>query len=152
MTPGVHDTARASAVLNDAAQLPASLEASARAQILLGSIDAARGNTDGAARWYAAVAQRSDGLGAEAQFRLGECYRTAALYDDAITAYLRVKAEFGAYDEWLTRALLGLGTCYEETNQNDLARESYQTVLAFHHDDDFAKEAQARLRKVHRSQ
>lgn len=148
LTPAVHDTVRAAAVLNDAANLPPSLEASARAQILLGNVSAARGQTDEAARWYSGVAQRPDGLGAEAQFRLGDAYRGAALYSDAITALLRVKAEFGAYDEWLTRALLSLGASYEAVNQNDLAREAYQTVAAFHRDDDFATEALARIKKL----
>lgn len=145
-----HDTSRAIEVLNDAAKLSSTLEASARAQILLGSILAARAQTDDAAVRFAVVAQRTDGLGAEAQYRLGEAYRTAGLTGDAVTALLRVKAEYGAFDEWLTRALLSLGACYETLGQNDLARESYQTVVAFHQDDDFAIQAKAKLKKLKR--
>jgi TolA-binding protein len=142
------DTAKAVALLRDGSDGPATLEATARARILLGMVLDAQGSTDEAAQLFAQVAQRGDGLGAEAQYRLGESGRVHGSFDDAIAALLRVKAEFGAFEPWLTESLLALGSCYEATSRPELARESYQTVLAFHQDDDAAKEAQARMKKV----
>jgi TolA-binding protein len=142
------DTAKAIDVLSQTASSAGQLEAGARAQIALGSIYQGQGRTAEAQAAFATVAQRTDGLGAEAQYRLGESYKALGNYPDAITALLRVKSDFGSYNDWVTQALLSLGDCYEATDQRDLARESYQTLLAFHHDDDIAKEAQKRLKKL----
>ncbi|HET7152718.1 MAG TPA: tetratricopeptide repeat protein, partial [Candidatus Kapabacteria bacterium] len=142
------DTAKAIDILSQTSSTAGQLEAGARAQIVLGMIDEGQGRTADAQAAFAAVAQRTDGLGAEAQYRLGESYKMLGNYSDAITALLRVKSDFGSYDDWVTQAMLSLGDCYEATSQRDLARESYQTILAFHHDDDAAKEAQKRLKKL----
>src|SRR5579883_2145424 len=148
LTMATPDTAKAIDVLSQTAASAGQLEAGARAQIALGSIYQNQGRTAEAQAAFATVAQRTDGLGAEAQYRLGESYKALGNYPDAITALLRVKSDFGSYNDWVTQALLSLGDCYEATNQRDLARESYQTLLAFHHDDDIAKEAQKRLKKL----
>ena len=67
---------------------------------------------------------------------------------DAISAFVRVRTIFSAYDEWLTRAFLRLGDCYVKLKDNRQAKEMYRTVISKHRGDKFGKEAQSKLRKL----
>ena len=143
------DTAKAVEILRQTVSSAGQIEAGARAQIALGMIAQEQGNATEAQADFATIAQRSDGIGAEAQFRLGESYKAIGNDSDAITAFLRSQSDFGGYDPWLTRALFSLAECYQSERRFDLAREEYQTILAIHHDDDFATRATALLKGLH---
>ena len=143
------DTAKAIDVLQHTATTMPMIEAGARAQIKLGEIAQEQGRSAEAQAYFASIAQRTDGIGAEAQYRLGESYKALGNDSDAITALLQVQSSFGSYENWVTEALFSLGECYTHENRIDLARESYNTILAFHHDDDIAIKAEERLKELH---
>ncbi|HEX2865416.1 MAG TPA: tetratricopeptide repeat protein [Ignavibacteriales bacterium] len=92
--------------------------------------------------------ERTDELGAKAQYYYGVSLFDQNKIDDAISALVRVKFAFAGFDEWLTSSYLKLGECYEKKNDNAKAREMYKTVLSRHRSDKFGAEAQNKLRSL----
>ncbi len=120
-----------------------------KAKFELGLIELAAKRYDNATQYFQGLASnRTDDLGAKAQFYLGETLFAQDKITDAISAYVRVRTIFSAYDEWLTRAFLRLGDCYVKLNDNKQAREMYRTVISKHRRDEFGKEAETKLRKL----
>lgn len=91
---------------------------------------------------------RTDDLGAKAQYYYGVSLFEQGKTDEAISALTRVRFVFGTYDEWLTRSFLKLGECYLAKNEVQNAREVYRTVLQRHRGDKFGNEAQSKLREI----
>jgi TolA-binding protein len=89
---------------------------------------------------------RNDDLGAKAQYYYGQSLFERDKIDEAIASLVRVKFNFSAYDEWLTRSYLKLGECYEKKNEFNKAKELYKMVLTSHQRDEFGKQAQKKLR------
>ncbi len=94
------------------------------------------------------VQNRTDDIGAQAQYYLGESYLEQKDYDDAITAFVRVGTIFPAYNEWVTKSYLKLGDCYTDTKDFARAKEMYKAVLTKHKGDVYGKEAGIKLRKL----
>ncbi|MCX6148968.1 MAG: tetratricopeptide repeat protein [Ignavibacteriales bacterium] len=88
---------------------------------------------------------RNDDLGAKAQFYYGQSLFEQNKIDEAITALVRVRFAFSAYDEWLTKSYLLLGECYEKKNDFQKAKELYRTVQSRHQGDEFGRQAQKKL-------
>ena len=91
---------------------------------------------------------RTDDIGAQAQYYLGESFLEQKDYDDAITAFVRVGTIFPAYDEWVTKSYLKLGDCYADTKDFSRAKEMYRIVITKHKGDIYGKEARTKLRKL----
>ena len=91
---------------------------------------------------------RSDDLGAKAQFFLGVSLLETKKYTDAIAALVRVSTIFPSFDEWVARSYLKLGECYEKLKDYPKAKDMYKIVINSHRGDTFAKEAQIKLRNV----
>ena len=80
--------------------------------------------------YFQVLAQnRTDDIGAQAQYYLGESYLEQQDYNDAITAFVRVETIFPAYDEWVTKAYLKLGDCYADTK--DFSRAPQRSTQPF---------------------
>ena len=120
-----------------------------KSKIELGVIDLTAKRYDNAAIYFKSLSEsRNDELGAKAQFYLGELYAEQVKYPEAVTAFVRVKTVFSAYDEWLTRSFLKLGDVYVEMKDYNKAREMFKVVLSKHKGDAYGKEAQIKLRTL----
>jgi TolA-binding protein len=91
---------------------------------------------------------RKDETGAEAQYIVGASLAGKKDWTNVITALLRVKYVFPAYDRWVGRACLGLGDAYEQTKDLRRARESYLIVLKLKTDSSVIEEAKRRLKRM----
>ena len=120
-----------------------------KSKIELGLIDLAAKRYDNAAIYFKNLSEsRNDELGAKAQFYLGVLYADQDQYSEAVTAFVRVKTVFSAYDEWLTRSFLKLGDMYILMKDYNKAKEMFKVVLSKHNGDTFGKEAQIKLRTL----
>ncbi len=120
-----------------------------KAKFELGLIELAAKRYDNAVIYFQELAtNRTDDIGAKAQYYLGETLFEQNKITDAISAFVRVRTIFSAYDEWLTRSFLGLGDCYAKLKDNRQAKEMYRTVISKHRQDEFGKEAESKLRKL----
>ena len=77
----------------------------------------------------AVATSRTDEVGAEAQYLSGLAFEQNAEWQQAVTAYLRLRYVFPSHERWLARAYVGLGHSYEQVHDSAKARESYQQVL-----------------------
>lgn len=91
---------------------------------------------------------RTDDLGAKAQYYYGISLFDQNKLDDAISALVRVKFAFAGYDEWLTNSYLKLGECYEKKQDTEKAKEMYRIVINRHRNDQYGIEAQNKLRAL----
>ena len=89
---------------------------------------------------------RVDEVGAEAQYLSGAVYAENKEWQNAITAFLRVRYVFPGQEEWLAKAYLGLGQAYEELKDPQKAKEAYQNALKLQKEGDVAIEASRRLK------
>lgn len=115
----------------------------------MGLIELAVGRYTNSDNFFRSVAEkRGDDLGAKAQYHLGLSLYEQNKITDAITALVRVRTVYSTYDEWLTKSLLLLGSCYEKLNEIDQAKEMYRAVVQKHRGNAFGQEAQERLRRL----
>jgi TolA-binding protein len=91
---------------------------------------------------------RTDEIGAEAQYFSGLIYSRSNDWQNAITAFLRVRYVFPSHETWLAKAYIGLGEAYEKTNDLIKARESYQQVLKILKSGDDFDEASKQLKRL----
>ena len=97
------------------------------------------------------ASSRTDEYGAEAQFLTAEALAASSQWEEAVTAYLRVRYLFSSYDKWVAKSYLGLGASYEAMNDLREAKKAYQNVLRYKEQQDSVSEAQIRLKKLERS-
>ena len=69
-------------------------------------------------------------------------------YNDAISAFVRVRTVFSLYDEWLTKSYMALGDCYVKLDDKRKAEEIYRVVISKHKNDRYGKEARDKLREL----
>ncbi|MDR3666032.1 MAG: tetratricopeptide repeat protein [Ignavibacteriaceae bacterium] len=120
-----------------------------KSKIELGLIDLAAQRYDNASVYFKSLSDtRSDEIGAKAQFYLGELYAGQKMYPEAVTALVRVKTVYSAYDEWLTRSFLKLGDVYTEMKDYNKAKEMYRVVISKHKGDVYGNEARTKLRAL----
>ncbi|MGH2566722.1 MAG: tetratricopeptide repeat protein, partial [Bacteroidota bacterium] len=132
-------------------QYPAS-DGAARSKVALARIHQKKGDGTTAQKFAQEVAtSRNDAIGAEAQYLSGSIFEAQQDWQHAITAYLRVRYVFPSYEEWVTKAYLGLGIAYENTRDIPKAREAYQNVLRLKKDANAVIEAERRLKELGRS-
>jgi TolA-binding protein len=121
----------------------------AKAKVELGIIELQRNNFDKAQSYLKEVGEtRLDDIGAQAQYLYGLSLFNQNRMDEAITALVRVRSVFVAFDEWYTKSLLKLGDCYVKMKDNKQARELYKAVLSRHQNDEYSKEAKKKLNQL----
>ncbi len=121
----------------------------AKAKFEIGAIEMAAGRYSNADSYFQNLANsRSDDLGAKAQYYLGLSQFEQKKYIEAISAFVRVRTIFSAYDEWLAKSYLKMGEAYTILKDYEKAKEIYRTVLAKHKGDVFGNEAQTKLRAL----
>jgi len=101
-----------------------------------------------AAESFSAVTQRTrDAMAAEAQFYLGQIEQAQDRFNEAIVAYLRIQAIYGAYPEWVAGALLEMGKCHEALGRAGEANRAFRQVVQDFPDTRWAALARERLNK-----
>ena len=91
---------------------------------------------------------RTDAVGAEAQYLSGATYGESGDWQNAITAFLRVRYVFPSHERWLAKANVGLGKAYEQMKDIPKAREAYQQVLKVYNSGEDFEEASSRLKSL----
>lgn len=120
-----------------------------KSKLQLGLISMRAKQYEDAQPYFQNLAQnRTDDIGAQAQYYLGETYLEQKQFDNAVTAFVRVGTIFPAYDEWVTKSYLKLGDCYTDTKDYSRAKEMYRIVLTKHKGDIYGKEARTKLRNL----
>jgi len=91
---------------------------------------------------------RTDQVGAEAQCLIGEAYLQSRDWQNAVTAFLRVRYVFPSYEDWAAKAFLGLGQAYERLGNRLKAKEAYQNALKLQKEGEVASAASQRLKAL----
>jgi len=91
---------------------------------------------------------RSDEIGAEAQFTSGRIMSMAGAQDDAIEGYLKVKYLFESYSEWIARAQIEAARLLIEKGNKERARSLLKTVKSAHGSDQWGSEASKLMSKL----
>lgn len=98
----------------------------------------------------AVATSRTDEVGAEAQYLSGLAFEQNGEWQQAVTAFLRLRYVFPSHERWLAKAYVGLGHSYEQVQDPAKARESYQQVLKMLQSGAEFEEATLRLTKLGR--
>jgi TolA-binding protein len=91
---------------------------------------------------------RTDEVGAEAQYLSGVTYAESGGWQNAITAFLRVRYVFPSHERWLAKANIGLGKAYEQMKDIPKAKEAYRQVLKVYSSGEDFEEASRRLKNL----
>lgn len=122
---------------------------SAKSKIELGLMELNGGRFPNAEILFGEVAKnRTDDIGAEAQYYLGYVLYEQAKYEEAISALVRVRTVYVSYDEWFIKSLIKLGDCYIKINDKKNAREMFRAVIKRHPNDEYGKEAKSKLNEI----
>ncbi|MFA7288779.1 MAG: tetratricopeptide repeat protein, partial [Melioribacteraceae bacterium] len=118
-----------------------------KSKIELGIIELNNKNYENAGLLFKEAGEnRLDDIGAQAQYLYGLSLFKSDNYKEAITALVRVRSVFGAYDEWFTKSLLLLGDCYVKLNDKKQARDMYKAVMIKHNSGPYYKEANLKVK------
>lgn len=121
----------------------------AKAKVELGLLLLQQNNFEGAQLLLKEVGEkRTDDIGAQAQYYYGVSLFNQNKIEDAITALVRVRSVYAAYDEWYSRSLLKLGDCYLKIKDKKQAREMYRAVITKHPTGEFGIEAKRKLNQL----
>lgn len=121
----------------------------AKAKVELGIIELQKNNYETAQKYFVEVGEsKTDDIGAEAQYYYGVSLFNQNKIQDAITALVRVRSVFAAYDEWYTKSLLKLGDCYVKLNDKKQARDMYRAVISRHDTGELAQEAKKKMKQL----
>jgi TolA-binding protein len=122
---------------------------SAKAKIELGTLELERESYENAELLFKQLgAERTDDIGAEAQYNYGLTLFNQDKINEAISALVRVRSIFSMYDEWYTKSLLKLGDCYVKLGDKKNAREMFRAVIKKHRNDAFGAEAREKLNRL----
>ncbi len=120
-----------------------------KAKIELGIIELGRKNYSKAEEYFLTLGEkRMDDIGARAQYLYGYTLFEQNRINEAISAFVRVRSVFAAYDEWYTASLLKLGDSYKKLRDKKKARDMYRAVIKRHPKDDFGAEARKKLNRL----
>ena len=102
-----------------------------------------------AIEYFRSVAvNRTDEIAAEAQYAVGLAYQIQRNYADAIINYMRIRYVFPAAAQWIAKAYVNLGECYEKTNQIQKAKEAYTYVIKQNKFTDLVSAAEKKLKSL----
>ena len=92
----------------------------------------------------AIIESRTDETAARGQYLLGEIAWEQGDTEEALTNYLKVKYIYPSSTNWVDRALLKAGACYEKMGESRKARKVYDDLLTRHKEDEIGQEARRR--------
>lgn len=120
-----------------------------KARLQLGIIELDANRYDRAEEFFTELAsRRTDDLGAQAQYYMGQTFYDQEEYQNAITAFVRVVNLFPGYEEWVAKSYLKLGECYEALDDKDKAIEMYRNALSRDKGGDVGREANRKMRRL----
>lgn len=120
-----------------------------KAKIEIGILEIENNRASNSEQLFSEVAEnRSDDIGAKAQYYLGVARYKQKKYDVAISALVRVRTVFATYDEWFTKSLLKLGDSYHKLKDKTNARKMYKAVIKKHPRNAYGKEAKRKLKNL----
>ncbi len=122
-----------------------------QARYQLGMYWRAREQYDSVRFYFAPLALRSDELGAEGQYYIGEAWMREGRCDSAVIAFQHLQNTHPEAENWNTLSLLNAGECYEKMGNKEAAIEAYRRVVALRPDDEYGRTAQSRLHRLRRS-
>jgi outer membrane protein assembly factor BamD (BamD/ComL family) len=120
-----------------------------KAKIVLGISLLQLSKFDQAIQLVAGVAvNRSDEIGAEAQFTTGQILSKSGKYADAIDAYLKVKYLFEAYGNWIARAQIEAALLIIKQGDTPRALSMLKSVRTLHGEDEWGTMASDIISKL----
>jgi len=120
-----------------------------KAKLELGLIDLSAKRYENAEHYFRELStNRTDDIGAKAQYYLGETLFEQNNLTDAISAFVRVNTIFPKYDEWVTKSFLKLGDSFVKQKDKKRAKQMYRKVLSRHNKGKIASEARKKLRRI----
>ncbi len=120
-----------------------------KAKIELSLLEIARSEYSNAEGLLRELGQnRTDDIGAQAQYLFGIVLKEQDRIDDAISAFVRVRSIFSAHDLWYSKSLIALGDCYVIKRDRKNAREMYRAVIKRHSRDELGAEARKKLNSL----
>ncbi|MDA0577276.1 MAG: tetratricopeptide repeat protein, partial [Verrucomicrobia bacterium] len=137
------------AVLETVTREHADHASAAEAFFLLGKARYELEAFDAAREAFGQVTARTRGeVAARAQFYTGQAWQAQENFQQALVAYLRVQAIYGAHAEWLAAATFESGKCQEALGAMDEARAAYKAVAKSSKGSTWAKLAEERLAEL----
>ncbi|MBI5463934.1 MAG: tetratricopeptide repeat protein, partial [Ignavibacteriales bacterium] len=116
------------------------------ARVALGTLMLGTAEADDAQKLFQQVAtNRTDELGAEAQYLSGKLWRVKKDFKQAEKELLKVRYVFSSFERWVAVATLELGFVYEEAGDVAKAKESYQSFLRASKDGALARQTSVGL-------
>ena len=95
------------------------------------------------------LAQNDQEIAAEAQFLIGEVYRSQQDCQSAVIAYLKVKYLYGSAVSWVAQSLFHAAECNERLERLADARRLYNSIITeYASEKDLAEKAQQRLKAL----
>jgi len=120
-----------------------------KAKFEMGLIDLAASRYNKADAFFLEIAEnRTDDLGAKAQFYYGLSLYEQKKYTESISALVRIRTVFSNYNEWLSRSYLLLGDCYLNLNDKRKAEEFYRAVIAGNKGTELEEEARNKINRL----
>ena len=81
---------------------------------------------------------------------MGLAYQVQQKLSDAIINYMRIRYVFPAAAQWIAKAYINLGECYEKTSQIAKAKEAYTFVVKQNKFPDLVAAAEKKLKTLER--
>ncbi|MCH7827467.1 MAG: tetratricopeptide repeat protein, partial [Bacteroidetes bacterium] len=120
-----------------------------KSKLELGLIDLSAKRYQNAEYYFRDLSEnRTDDIGAKAQYYLGETLFEENNLTDAISALVRVNTVFPKYDEWVTKSFMKLGDSFVKMKDKKKARRMYRKVLNRHNKGKIATVARKKLRRI----
>jgi len=120
-----------------------------KAKIELGVLEMARNSYKTAEDVFSDIGnRRKDDVGAKAQYLYGETLLAEGKYNEAISAFVRVKTVFSSFYDWASKAELKIGDVYVKMNKKKKAKKIYSEIYRKHRRDVYGKEAGKKLRRL----
>ncbi len=120
-----------------------------KAKIELGILELSRNSFLTAEQVFSEIGKRrKDDVGAKAQYLYGETLFTEGKFNQAISAFVRVKTVFGSFKDWVVKSELRIADAYVKMHNKRKAKKLYRKIYLRHKYDEYGREAKAKLRRL----
>ncbi|MCS7176639.1 MAG: tetratricopeptide repeat protein [Candidatus Kapabacteria bacterium] len=125
-------------------------EVSAQARYQVALYWRSRERYDSVRSYLTPLALRSDDLGAEALYYVGEAWMREGRCDSAVIAFRQLQTSHQGKENWYSLSLLQAGECYEQMRNPQAAMELYRVLLTLRPNDEYGRIARSRLNRMQR--